>query len=164
MTVAETLLQDFDHEMKGARRTLALIPNAPDFKPHQKSMKMDRLAAHVATLPQLATLILTTDVVEAPNAQWPPNLDFVSTEKLLADFDRNVAEARATLVAATDEQLAGNWKMTWNATVGVEGPKSVVYRTVFFNHLIHHRAQLGVYLRLNEIPVPGLYGPSADGW
>lgn len=164
MTVAETLLQDFEHEMKGTRRTLALIPDTPDFKPHEKSMKMGRLAAHVATLPQLATLIVTTDVINAPNDQWPPKLDYVSTEKLLADFDHNAAEARATLAAATDEQLAGNWKMTWNGMVGVEGQKSVIYRTVFFNHLIHHRAQLGVYLRLNELPVPGLYGPSADGW
>ena len=164
MTVAETLLQDFDHEMKGTHRTLALIPDSPDFKPHHKSMKMGRLAAHVSTLPWLATLILTTDVLEAPNDLWPPNLDFVSTEKLLEEFDRLATEARATLAAATDAQLAGNWKMTWNGMVGIEGPRSTVYRTAFFNHLVHHRAQLGVYLRLNEVPVPGLYGPSADGW
>jgi uncharacterized damage-inducible protein DinB len=164
MTIAETLLQDFDHEIKGTRRTLALIPDSPDFKPHEKSMKMGRLAAHVSTLPRLATLILTTDVIEAPNAQWPPHLEFVSTAKLLEDFDRLAAEARAALAAATDDQLSSHWKFLWDGKVGMEGPRSVIYRTAFFNHLIHHRAQLGVYLRLNDIPIPGLYGPSADGW
>ena len=162
MTIAEILLQDFDNEMKGTRTTLERIPEAnPDFKCHEKSMPMGRLAVHVATLPRFGTTILTTDSLDLATEKWP-NMDFVSRQKLLADFDELAAKARSALASATDEDLKKHWKMSWGDKPIVDAPRAILYRTMFFNHLIHHRAQLGVYLRLNDVPVPPLYGPTAD--
>jgi uncharacterized damage-inducible protein DinB len=162
MTIAEILLQDFDAEMRNTRTTLARIPvEKSDFKPHEKSMACGRLAAHVATLPRFGSTILTTDSLDLATAKFP-TLVFESREKLLADFDALAAEARGHLAAATDEHLQSNWQMTFGENKIADHPRSVLYRTMFFNHLIHHRAQLGVYLRLNDLPVPALYGPSAD--
>jgi uncharacterized damage-inducible protein DinB len=162
MTIAEILLQDFDAEMKGTRTTLERIPETnPEFKCHDKSMPMGRLAVHVATLSKFGTTILTTDMMDMATAKWPPMV-FESREKLLADFDTLAAEARGHLASATDEHLQKNWKLAWGERVFADAPRSALYRTMFFNHLIHHRAQLGVYLRLNDVPVPPLYGPTAD--
>jgi uncharacterized damage-inducible protein DinB len=162
MTISEILLQDFDQEMAGTRTTLERIPEAnPEFKCHEKSMPMGRLAVHVATLPRFATNILTTDSLDLATAKWP-DMNFVSRKKLLADFDALSAEARAALAKSTDEDLQKNWKMSWGDKPIADSPRSVLYRTMFLNHLVHHRAQLGVYLRLNNLPVPPLYGPSAD--
>ena len=162
MTISEILLQDFDNEMKGTRTTLERIPESnPEFKCHEKSMPMGRLAVHVATLPRFGTTILTTDSLDLATEKWP-NMDFVSRQKLLADFDELAAKARTALASANDEDLKKNWKMSWGDKPIVDAPRAVLYRTMFFNHLIHHRAQLGVYLRLNDVPVPPLYGPSAD--
>jgi uncharacterized damage-inducible protein DinB len=162
MTISEILLQDFDSEMKGARTTLERVPEErPDFKCHQKSMPMGRLAVHVATLPRFGITILTTDVLDLAVAKFP-SMIFESREKLLADFDALSAEARSHLASATDEHLEKNWKLVWGDKIITDAARSAAYRTMFFNHLIHHRAQLGVYLRLNDRPVPPLYGPSAD--
>ena len=162
MTIAEILLQDFDHEMKGTRTTLERIPaDKPEFKCHDKSMPMGRLAVHVAFLPRFATNLLTTDSLDLATTKWP-DMVFVSREKLLADFDALAAEARGHLASSTDEYLQKNWKMVWGDKVIADTPRSSLYRTMFLNHIIHHRAQLGVYLRLNDVPVPALYGPSAD--
>jgi len=162
MTIAEILLQDFDTEMKGTRTTLERIPeHNPEFKCHEKSMAMGRLAVHVSTLPRFGITILTTDALDMATTKFP-SMAFESREKLLADFDSLAAEARTALVNATDEHLQQNWKLAWGDKVFADAPRSVLYRTMFFNHLIHHRAQLGVYLRLNDKPVPPLYGPSAD--
>jgi uncharacterized damage-inducible protein DinB len=162
MTTAELLLQDFDMEMANTRRTLERIPeDKPDYKPHEKSMPMGKLARHVATLPKLGTFILTTPSLDLTTAKWP-EMTFSTREKLLADFDALAAEARAALVAASDAALATPWKFSFGEKVISNGPRSLAFRHMFFNHLIHHRAQLGVYLRLNDVPVPGVYGPSAD--
>jgi uncharacterized damage-inducible protein DinB len=162
MTIAEILLQDFDAEMQNTRVTLERIPeDKPDFKPHTKSMPCGRLAAHVASLCNFGTSILTTDVIDMAVDKFPA-LVFVSRDKLLADFEASSREARQALAQTSDERMKKNWKLAWGPTVIADGPRSLLYRTMFFNHLIHHRAQLGVYLRLNDIPVPALYGPSAD--
>jgi uncharacterized damage-inducible protein DinB len=162
MTIADILLQDFDTEMTGTRTTLERIPETnPEFKCHDKSMPMGRLSVHVATLSRFGTMILTTDSMDLATRKFPP-IVFESREKLLADFDALSVEARSALVESSDEHLQKNWKMAWGDKVIVDAPRSVLYRTMFFNHLIHHRAQLGVYLRLNNQPVPPLYGPSAD--
>jgi uncharacterized damage-inducible protein DinB len=162
MTIAQILLQDFDTEMKGTRTTLERIPEDNlDFKCHNKSMAMGRLAAHVAALPKYGTTVLTTDALDLAVNKFP-SVTFESREKLLADFDALTGEARAHLASATDEHLRNHWKLSWGDRVFVDEARSTCDRTVFFNHLIHHRAQLGVYLRLNDIPVPALYGPSAD--
>jgi uncharacterized damage-inducible protein DinB len=162
MTIAEILLQDFDIEMKNTRTTLERIPeDKSDFKPHEKSMPCGRLAAHVSTLPRLAKNILTTPELDMTTSKFP-SLVFESREKLLSDFDTLAAEARAALAASTDDHLLEHWKLAFGGKVIADAPRSVLYRTMFLNHMIHHRAQLGVYLRLNDEPVPPLYGPSAD--
>jgi uncharacterized damage-inducible protein DinB len=162
MTISEILLQDFDVEMKGTRTTLERIPaNKPDFKCHDKSMPMGRLAVHVATLPRFGTTILTTPGMDLATTKWP-TLVFESSEKLLADFDAIAAEARAALSKSSDSDLQQPWKFSFGDKLITNAPRSTAYRSMFFNHLIHHRAQLGVYLRLNDLPVPPLYGPSAD--
>ena len=162
MTISEILLQDFDTEMKGTRTTLERIPEAnPEFKCHDKSMPMGRLAVHVATLPQFGSVILTTYVFNLATDKFP-SMVFESREKLLSEFDAAAAEARSHLASATDDHLKKNWKLAWGDKTIADAPRSILYRSMFFNHLIHHRAQLGVYLRLNDLPVPPLYGPSAD--
>lgn len=162
MKIVDILLQDFDLEMQGTRTTLERIPeDKADYKPHGKSMPMGRLAVHVARLPQFLITILGTPSLDLASVKWPP-LVFESREKLLAEFDLLAAEARAALAAAGDDQLEAAWKLAWGGKVLVEAPRSLLYRTLFLNHLVHHRAQLGVYLRLNDLPVPSLYGPSAD--
>ena len=164
MTISEALLLDFDAEAQNTRRILERIPNDPStttFRPHEKSMPMGRLAAHVATLPRFGTMILTMPGLALDPSTFP-SLVFESSEKLLADFDATSNEARSALAGCSDEQLQQSWKMTFNGATIADAPRAVLYRTMFFNHLIHHRAQLTVYLRLNDVPVPGLYGPSAD--
>jgi uncharacterized damage-inducible protein DinB len=164
MTAAEMQLQDFDIEMANTRRTLERVPeDKAEYKPHEKSMAMGRLAMHVATLPRFGTTILTTPSMDManPTQKWP-DMTFVSREKLLATFDENVAATRAALAAASDADLATNWKFSFGDHVIANGPRSLAFRHMFFNHLLHHRAQLGVYLRMNDVPVPGTYGPSAD--
>lgn len=162
MTIAETLLLDYDAEIANTRRILERIPeDKPDWKPHKKSMAMGRLSVHVARLPEFATTILTTDELNLANHKFPPMV-FESREKLLANLEETSTEARHALQSSTDERLQAHWKLSWGDKTIAEGLRAVLYRTMFLNHLVHHRGQLGVYLRLNEVPVPGLYGPSAD--
>jgi uncharacterized damage-inducible protein DinB len=162
MRLAELLLQDFDSEMRSTRTTLERIPNVlPTYKPHEKSMPCGRLAVHVATLCRFGTTILTTDGLDMATQKFPV-IVFESREKLLSDFDMLSTELRGHLAAATDEQLEQRWKFSFGDKVIANEPRSQVYRMMFFNHMIHHRAQLGVYLRMNNEPVPALYGPSAD--
>ena len=166
MTIAEILLQDFDTEMKGTRTTLERIPDSEDkrdFKCHPKSMPMGRLAMHVATLPLFGSYILTDPGMDMAKPLHPHfELVMKSREDLLSHFDSSAAACRAALAAATDEQLSAHWKFSFGDKLISDLPRSATYRGMFFNHLIHHRAQLGVYLRLNDLPVPPLYGPSAD--
>jgi len=164
MTISELLLEDFDAEMAGTRRTLERIPNEkPDYQCHDKSMPMGRLAMHIATLPLFAKYILTEPSMDMADSKLPQSdLIFKSTEAMLTAFDANFIDARAALAAASDEDLAVIWKFSYGEYVISEFPRSKTFRLMFFNHLIHHRAQLGVYLRLNYLAVPGLYGPSAD--
>ena len=164
MSTAELLLQDYDSEMKSTRRVLERIPEGnPEYKCHDKSMPLGRLTMHVATLPTFGKTILTTPGLDMadPNHQRP-DMTFRSREAVLAGFDKAAAETRAALASLSDAQLAENWKFSFGENVISNSPRSLAYRQLFFNHLLHHRAQLSVYLRLNDIPVPGLYGPSAD--
>jgi len=162
MTIAEVLLLDYDAEIQNTRRILERIPeDKPDWKPHDKSMPRGRLAAHVSRLPDFATMILTAGDLDLATTKFPP-LVFESRQQLLTNLEETSAKAREALTSATDEQLQSNWKLSWGDKIIAEAPRAVLYRTMFLNHLVHHRGQLTVYLRLNEVPVPGLYGPSAD--
>ena len=162
MTISEVLLIDFDAEILNTRRTLERIPeNDPQWKPGEKSMAIGRLAMHVALLPQFCTSILTMPSMEMSQTKFP-DLIFQSTAHLLAELSRSSQEARGHLAAASDSDLEADWRITFKEKVLAGGPRMLLYRTMFLNHVVHHRAQLGVYLRLLKIPVPGLYGPSAD--
>jgi uncharacterized damage-inducible protein DinB len=162
MKISEVLLLDFDAEIGNTRRTLERIPeNDPQWKPAEKSMPIGRLALHVARLPMFCTQILTTPELNMATTKFP-DFVFESTAHLLSELDKTAGEARAALVAISDEELQKNWKLLFGEKVVVDAPKMTLYRTMFLNHLVHHRAQLGVYLRLLEVKVPGLYGPSAD--
>ncbi len=165
MAIAEAFLPEFDQEAAGVRRTLERVPaDKFEWRPHEKSGTMIWLAGHLANLPQWATLTMAADELDlAPGGEPMPQPPApASVEELLATFDRHAAEARAAIAAASDGDFVKPWSLLNNGTVMMTLPKVAVVRSFVMNHLIHHRAQLGVYLRLNDIPVPSIYGPSAD--
>jgi uncharacterized damage-inducible protein DinB len=164
MSTADLLLQDFDTEISNTRRTLERIPaDKADWVPHPKSMPFGRLAMHCATMPLFAHYILTDESMDLAAPRHPQaSLVYTTTENALQQLDQHAAQCRASLAAASDESLAAPWRFTFGPQVISNAPRSLAYRNMFFNHLVHHTAQLGVYLRLLDIPVPALYGPSAD--
>jgi uncharacterized damage-inducible protein DinB len=162
MQIREPLLREFDQEMKKTRSTLERVPvEKPDFKPHNKSMTLGTLAAHLAQLPVFGSTILTTPELDFAAGSFRP-LVMESRDQLLNAFDGYVAETRAKLADASDEDFQQPWKLSFNGKVIMQGTRYEVLRTLLMNHMVHHRAQLGVYLRLNDIAVPSIYGPSAD--
>ncbi len=162
MTIAQILLEDFDMEMSMTRRILGAIPDGqPDFKPHEKSMALGRLAMHIANLPLFGYAILTTPEVDVTTYKFP-SATFVSAAQVLTVFDDFAAQARAALAGSSDDELQQAWTLRAGDHVITGGTKSSCYRHMFVSHMVHHRAQLGVYLRLLDLPVPGVYGPSAD--
>lgn len=164
MTHAELLLEDFDIEMASTRRLLERIPETdPAWKPHDKSFAIGKLAMHTATLPIFAKYIMEDDGMDLANPTHERvDMNFKSRAAMLETFDALVSDTRKAVAASSDEHLAAKWPFRFGDRVISDGSRSLTYRHMFFNHLIHHRAQLTVYLRLNDIPVPGLYGPSAD--
>ena len=164
MRTADILLQDFDIEISNTRRTLERVPEGKnDWVPHTKSMPFGKLATHCATLALFGLTILEEDGMDLAAPKRPfPTLEFTTAEAVLKKFDEAAAQCRAALAAASDEHLAQPWKFSFGEHVIANVPRSLAFRSFFFNHMIHHVGQLGVYLRLNDIPVPGIYGPSAD--
>lgn len=162
MSIADVLVMDYDAEIASTRRTLERIPeNDPQWKPAEKSMPIGRLALHVARLPDFWKIMATTPELNLASFKMPPFV-FESTAHLLSELDRSSKEAKEHLLASSDDHLRQEWQVLWGDKLVAKGPRMILYRTMFMNHLIHHRAQLGVYLRLLGAPVPGLYGPSAD--
>jgi uncharacterized damage-inducible protein DinB len=164
MKIADILLLDFDKEIENNRRTLERIPdNLGDFKPHDKSMAFGRLAMHCATIPLFGHYILEDDGMDmaAPKRPHFP-LEWKGREAALAALDDSAAKCRASLANASDDALMTPWRFTFGEQLIGEAPRASMFRGLFFDHMIHHVAQLGVYLRLNNVPVPALYGPSAD--
>lgn len=164
MTTAQILLEDFDTEMSNTRRTLERIPeDRPGYKPHDKSMPMGKLAMHCATLPLFGSYLIEGDSMDLAAPKRPhADLTFTSRQECLKQFDESAAKCRAALAAATDEHMAARWRFSFGEQLISNESRSRSFRSMCFDHLIHHVAQLGVYLRLNDIPVPALYGPSAD--
>lgn len=156
-----TPVPELDQEMANTRRMLERVPDDRlDYRPHEKSYTLLELASHIANLPNWATMTLeSTELdLERPFDWQPPT----STDELLAEFDRTSAEARTALDAATAEDLTVPWTLRSGDHTIFTMPRAAVLRSFVLNHLIHHRAQLSVYLRLLDVPVPGMYGPSAD--
>lgn len=161
MAIAQSLLPEFDMEMANTRKTLERVKDDKwDFKPHLKSGSMGWLAGHLSNLPLWATTALSQDTLDVASGFTLPELK--NREEVLANFEKNVNEARQKIAAATDDQLQSIWTLQRGGHKLMAMPKAVVLRSFVMNHMIHHRAQLAVYLRLNDIPVPALYGPSAD--
>ena len=159
------LLPEFDQEMANTRKALERIPeDKMSWKPDPKSMTLGRLAGHVAELPNWAVMTVTTDSLDInPGGQRAfEALVATSRSQLLAEFDKNVASARAAIAGASDHDLMQDWQLLSDGQVILSMPKAAVLRTMVMNHIIHHRGQLMVYYRLNGVPVPGMYGPSAD--
>ena len=162
MAMRDALLSEFNEEMSNTRKMLERVPdNRLDFQPHAKSFRLNRLAGHVADLVSWATYTLHTQMLELEVTKFVP-FDPSSTQELLSRFDKNVREARAALEEARDDDLYVIWTMKREGQIVMTMPRINVLRTVVINHLIHHRAQLGVYLRMLDVAVPGMYGPSAD--
>ena len=161
MPFSQTLLPEFDEEMKNTRKLLECVPDATlDYQPHPKSMTLGRLATHVAELPSWTAFTIDQDVLDMQPEFKPPLAQ--SRKELLEIFDKGVAEARGKIDGASDE----HWRQTWTFKIAgqtmMSMPRSSVMRSVIMNHLIHHRAQLGVFLRLKDVAIPGMYGRSAD--
>jgi len=161
MALNQALLPEFDHEMANTRKSLERVPeNKLGWKPHQKSMTLGGLATHLATINHWTDAILGQESFDVANA--PPNPELKSRADMLGAFDQNTTAARKAIAGASDEQLMKPWSLLASGKPVFTLPRIAVLRSFILNHTIHHRAQLGVYLRLNDVPVPSIYGPSAD--
>lgn len=159
MTIAQTVLPEFDQEMATTRRLLERVPSDKgEWKPHPKSFPLGHLAQLVSGMPGWLTNIVQETALDLASAD---GYTFEKTETLLAQFDRNVKAARAAIAGASDEDLAVDWSLRHGDRVLFTAPRAVVVRQTI-NHLIHHRGQLTVYLRLVDVPLPSIYGPTAD--
>jgi uncharacterized damage-inducible protein DinB len=162
MLIRERLLPEFDAEMQSTRKLLEALPEMlDDYKPHPKSMPLMHLAGHVAQLPAWAKTTVDTEGLNLEMAKWVPFRPATKKE-VLDEFDKSVKMAREAISSVSDEDLAKTWTFSMEGKEVFAMPRSVVLRSTVMNHLIHHRAQLGVYLRMLDRAIPGMYGPSAD--
>jgi uncharacterized damage-inducible protein DinB len=161
MTFSESLLPEFEEEMKNTRKLLECVPDGKfDYQPHKKSMTLGRLATHVAEMPSWTTFTLEQEVLDM-QPDFKPQIA-TSRAELLQMFDQGVTDARTRIAAASDSDWEKIWTFKFAGKTIMSMPRSAVMRSTIMNHLIHHRAQLGVFLRLNDVAIPGMYGPSAD--
>ena len=157
----ELLLPEFDIEMANTRKVLERVPDELlNWKPHEKSSTMMRLAIHVASLPRLATIALQTDFLDLRS--FPPQPSAGSRREILDLFETVWGAARSAIIQTTEDGFSLPWSLNNGSVTIFTMPRAAVMRRVMLNHLIHHRGQLTVYLRLCNIAVPALYGPSAD--
>jgi uncharacterized damage-inducible protein DinB len=165
MRLGQGLLPEFDQEMANTRKTLERLPDDKfNWKPHEKSMTMGRLATHLAELSGWAISVVEKEALDLapPDGPAQQRAAASSRKEILALFDSNVAAARAAISRASDDLLSQTWTLFVGGNKIFSLPRIRVLRSTVLNHSIHHRAQLGVYLRLNNLPVPAIYGPSAD--
>jgi uncharacterized damage-inducible protein DinB len=165
MPLKDIILPEFDMEMDATRRTLERVPDDKfDWKPHAKSGTLGWMAGHVATLPHWAAITMQQDSLDLAPVGAPPRVPPkpANRKEVLDTFDKNRAEARAALAGGDDAHYAKPWALLMGGKQLFSEPRSAVLRRMVFNHLIHHRGQLTMYLRLLNVPVPALYGPSAD--
>jgi len=162
MSIGEQLAAELEQEAKTTRRLLERVPEASfGWKPHEKSMTLGQLAGHVAQLPTLIVPAFTQDELDFATAGWKP-FSPQSTAELVEQFDANISNAAETLKSQSDGSLGETWKLKSGDHVLFEMPRAAVVRFVGLNHIVHHRGQLSVYLRLLDVPLPSIYGPSAD--
>jgi uncharacterized damage-inducible protein DinB len=162
MSMNDLFLSEFDEEIKKTRVALERVPaDKKDFVPHAKSMPMGKLAAHVAQLAGFGYTILTTPELDFSKGSQK-QLVFESAAQLVQALDEEAAKARTALQNTTEQAWMEGWNLSFQGKPIFGGTRFLAYREMFLNHLVHHRAQLGVYLRLNDVPVPATFGPSAD--
>ena len=165
MPIADSLLPEFDHEFATARKLIERVPET-DFawKPHDKSMSLGQLAAHIGNLGFWCSMTLTQDSYDvAGNNDPEARLSApASKEELMRTFDEKVKAARAQLAQTTDAQMHAPWSLKHGSHVIFTMPRVATLRTFVMNHMIHHRGQLSVYLRMRNVPLPSIYGPTAD--
>ena len=161
MSVSELLLPELEQEIRVTRTMLERVPMKPDFAPHAKSMPLGKLAAHVAQLPDFGVTVLTMPELDFMKTKFTP-LPFESPQQLVKALDEGAAKLKSALKNIPDQAWSEHWKLSAGDKTIFEGERFLSYRAMFLNHLVHHRAQLGVYLRLNDVPLPSTYGPSAD--
>lgn len=165
MSIAQSVLPEFDHEMAATRTILSRVPESrASWKPHPKSMALGDLATHLANIPMWVSMTLKETELDinppGGGGYVPPK--FEGQEALLAAFDGNVGGARAAIANSSDADFMVPWSLKNGGQTVFTMPRAAVLRTFVLNHLIHHRGQLTVYLRLNDVPLPNLYGPTAD--
>ena len=162
MTLAESLLPEFDQEMSATRKLLERVPESKaDWKPHEKSRSLGELATHVANIPAMMRVVIKQDELMSPDASLRPP-KFTTTAALVEFFDKNVKIAREALTGVPDSRMALPWTLKFGDRTIFTRPRSAVVRSFVISHHIHHRGQLGVYLRLQDVALPSAYGPTAD--
>ena len=162
MSIGEQLAAELEQEAKTTRRLLERVPEASfGWKPHEKSMSLGQLAGHVAQLPTLIVPAFTQDELDFATAGWKP-FNPQTTAELVEQHDANIKAAAETLRGAADEKMGEAWQLKSGDHVLFQMPRVMVSRFVGLNHIVHHRGQLSVYLRLLDVPLPSIYGPSAD--
>ena len=165
MSIAESILPEFDHETATTRMLLERVPQArADWQPHVRSMSLGHLAMHIANIPHWAPVAIErhgfdTNPIDGPRATTPP---FESVAHMLQFYDDGVKAARALLVRTTDGEFMATWTLKSGGKSMFSMPRVAVFRSFIMNHAVHHRGQLSVYLRLLDVPIPNIYGPTAD--
>jgi uncharacterized damage-inducible protein DinB len=165
MPISQMLLPEFDKEMGTTRKLLERVPEEKfSWKPHERSMTFGRLSSHLAELPSWAARTIEVDSLDVAPPGQPPRVaaDVASHKELLELFDGNVSAARKAIAGLPDEKAFTPWTLLKGGQKIFTIPRMAALRTFVFSHCIHHRGQLSVYLRLNNIHVPSIYGPSAD--
>jgi uncharacterized damage-inducible protein DinB len=165
MSIAQSILPEFDQEMAGTRKVLERVPNDKlEWRAHPKSNTIGWVGSHLADIPIWAKFTLTQDSLDIAPKDGEPyrTAQLASHAAMVAAFDKNVAEARKAIEATSDDEFMKPWSLLSGGETILTMPRLAVIRSFVLNHSIHHRAYLCSYLRLNDIPVPGLYGPSGD--
>ena len=163
MALKDALLPEFDHEMGTTRRVLERVPEAEfAWKPHDKSFNLGQLAGHVANIPHWVDAIVKNTVFDLADAEDARPRVPESTAWLVSQFEKNVGAARAGIAGLTDPEFLAPWTFKNNGQTVFTMPRAAALRSFVMNHMIHHRGQLTVYLRLKNVPVPPVYGPTAD--
>ena len=160
MKLADTMLMELDQEAQTTKRVLDRIPEDKlSWKPHPKAFSLGQLALHIASVPASVTAAAVPDTMEAPNFSQP---EPKSRQEVLDTFSKSLETAKGTLKNMNDAKLTSMWSLTKNGKVVMSVPRVGFIRSILMNHVYHHRGQLSVYLRMLNVPVPSIYGPSAD--
>lgn len=163
MPIAAAMLPEFDDEMAATRRVLALVPDdQADWRPHPKSFTLGEIARHVANMALWGTMTIRHDEMDLASPEASRSMPFAGTDALLAEFDRSTTDFRGALAGTSDERMMAGWTLRHGSHQIFTLPRVGVLRTSVINHMIHHRGQLTVYLRMLDVPLPDLYGPTAD--